>query len=208
MDGVFMRKLIKWAGILTVFLMVLGYADLQVDVNRLQEDLIRLHVVAASDSEEDQQNKLMVRDAVVAYLEPILANFSDKEQAQAYLQEHLSELTTLVNNVLSSLQTGQQGTVTLQEEEFNTRDYDTFSLPAGVYDSLRIEIGKAEGKNWWCVAFPSLCLPKTEEAFCATATSAGFDSALSSTLTRQSGYEVRFFLLDCLGRLGNLFHKN
>ncbi len=202
-----MRKLIKWAGLLVLLLIVLGYADLQVDMNRLQEDIIRLHVVADSDSTEDQQNKLLVRDAVIAYLEPIVAKFSEKEQVQAYLKEHLTELNTLVNNVLSDLQTGQQGTVTLQEEEFDTREYDTFSLPAGVYDSLRIEIGEAEGKNWWCVAFPSLCFPKTQEAFCTTATSAGFDSALSSTLARQSGYEVRFFLLDCLGRLGNLFHR-
>ena len=207
MDGVFMRKLIKWAGILTVLLLVLGYADLQVDLNKLEEDLIRLHVVAASDSSEDQQNKLLVRDAVMDYLNPILSQFPDKEQAQVYLQDHLSELTNIVNDVLSDLKTGQQATVTLQKEEFNTREYDTFSLPAGVYDAIRVEIGEAEGKNWWCVAFPSLCFPQTKEAFSETAVSAGFDSALTSTLMRQPKYEVRFYILDCVGRVRNLFHR-
>lgn len=208
MDGVFMRKLIKLAGILIVLLLILGYADLQVDVNRLQNDLVRLHVVGASDSPEDQQNKLLVRDAVVKYLEPTLSRFSDKEQAMNFLQEHLGELTSLVNNVLADLKTGQQGTVILQKEEFDTREYETFSLPAGVYDSLRIEIGQADGRNWWCVVFPSLCIPQTQDAFCATAASVGFDNSLSSTLTRQPGYEIRFYLLDCLGRLEKIFHKN
>ena len=202
-----MKKLIKWIGVLVLFLIVLGYAELQLDVNRLQNDLIRLHVVANSDSEQDQSNKLAVRDAVLNYLEPVLAQLSDKEQAQQFLSQHLAELTSLVNKVLSDLQTGQQATVSLQKESFATREYDTFSLPAGIYDSLRIEIGEGDGKNWWCVAFPSLCVPKTEEAFCNAAVSSGFDSRLTGTLTRRGNYEIRFFLLDCIGKLGNFFQR-
>lgn len=202
-----MRKLIKWTAVLMLILIVLGYADLQLDLNRLQEDLIRIHVVANSDSDQDQSNKILVRDAVLDYLKPVLSQFSSKEQVQQYLAEHLDELTGVVNSVLQSLKADQQANITLKEEAFPMREYDTFSLPSGCYDSLRIEIGSGEGKNWWCVAFPALCVPKTADAFCSIATSAGFDSKLSSTLTRENGYEIRFFLLDCIGKLGNFFNK-
>ncbi len=188
-------------------LVVLGYADLQVDINRLQEDLIRIHVVANSDSEQDQSNKLLVRDAVLDYLQPKLSQFTDKEQVQQFLSQHLSELTEVVNRVLAELKTDQQATVKLQQEEFSKREYDTFALPSGCYDAIRIEIGQGEGENWWCVAFPMLCVPRNEEAFSETATQAGLDSRLSATLTRQTGYEIRFFLLDCVGKLGNFFQR-
>ena len=97
--------------------------------------------------------------------------------------------------------------VTLTAEEFPTRIYDTFTLPAGIYDSLRITIGSGEGHNWWCVVFPSLCVPAATEGVADTAASAGFSDGLSGAITGQSGYDVRLFLLDCLGKLENLFHR-
>jgi stage II sporulation protein R len=92
-------------------------------------------------------------------------------------------------------------------EEFSKRVYDTFSLPAGLYESLRIIIGEGEGKNWWCVVFPELCLPATSEGFEETASCAGFPDALTAALEGEEGYEIRFFLLDVLGRLENLIHR-
>jgi len=85
------------------------------------------------------------------------------------------------------------------------RNYDTFRLPAGVYESLRIVIGEGEGKNWWCVVFPELCLPATAEGFESVAVGSGFSEALSGALTGETQYEIRFFLLDCFGRLENFF---
>jgi stage II sporulation protein R len=94
--------------------------------------------------------------------------------------------------------------VTFEKETFPIRHYDTFSLPSGVYQSLRIRIGQAEGKNWWCVVFPTLCIPQTGDGFQEVAAGSGFSDDLTLSLTREEGYEVRFFLLDWLGQLENL----
>ena len=85
--------------------------------------------------------------------------------------------------------------------------YETFRLPAGVYESLRIVIGTGEGHNWWCVVFPSLCIPATSSGFADIAVGAGFDSSLTAALEGQAGYEIRFYLLDQLGRLENIFFQ-
>ena len=103
---------------------------------------------------------------------------------------------------------GETAKITFLKEEFDTREYDTFSLPAGVYESLRITIGEGAGKNWWCVVFPSLCVPATTEGFADTAAGSGFDNSLTGALGNNGGYKVRFFLLDCLGRIENFFHRS
>ena len=92
-------------------------------------------------------------------------------------------------------------------EEFATRYYDTFTLPAGIYEALRITIGEGEGQNWWCVVFPTLCVGATVEEFEETAHCAGFSDGLTGALTGEDGYEVRFFFLDALGKLENFLHK-
>lgn len=207
MDGVFMKKLIKLVLCLVVLLGILGVSDLWREKTTLKESLIRLHVVGNSDSEEDQQVKLQVKDAVVAYLQPIMEQFPSKEEAMAYIRTNLPKLQELSNRVLDSLGIKDRAQVTLQQSCFDLRQYDTFSLPAGVYDALRIEIGAAEGKNWWCVAFPSLCLPATGEGFETAAVSAGFSRNLTHTLSANGGYRVRFYLLDCMGKLEVAIHK-
>ena len=93
--------------------------------------------------------------------------------------------------------------VSFEKEAFPVRYYDTFKLPSGVYQSLRIRIGQAQGRNWWCVVFPSLCVPQTGEEFRDVAAGSGFTDDLSRTLNGETGYEVRFFLLDLLGWLEN-----
>lgn len=175
------------------------------DRRSLNEDLIRLHVVAASDSEADQAVKLRVRDAVTACLQSAMADIADAREAMACLRERLPQLEETANRVLESCGVRDRARVSLEKEAFDTRVYDTFTLPAGVYESLRITIGEGEGKNWWCVVFPTLCVPATAEGFEDAAEEAGMDEALACALTGEEGYEVRFFLLDVLGRLENLF---
>lgn len=201
-----MKKLVKWALVPVLLFALFGCTGLVSDKMSLHDDLIRLHVVANSDSQEDQALKLQVRDAIASWLEPAMQTMTDKEQAHAYILKNLNELESTANQVLQKQGSSDQATVTLTQEEFGVRHYDTFSLPSGIYDSLRIEIGDASGQNWWCVVFPSLCLPAAAD-FQDTAVASGFDEDLSKTLTREAGYEIRFFLLDCLGWLENFFHK-
>lgn len=171
------------------------------DRERLNEELIRLHVVANSDTAEDQNLKLLVRDAVITSLRQALADVQDTQQAKEYLEENLPKLQELANKTLDAAGNTQRAVVTLCREGFPTRQYDTFSLPAGVYEALRITIGEGEGKNWWCVVFPSLCLPQTSQGFTDTAAGAGFPEALSGALSGEEPYQIRFYLLDKLGEL-------
>ena len=207
MDGVFMIKLVKFFCILTVIWLLAEVLSLAADKRQLQEDLIRLHVIGNSNTVADQSQKLQVRDAVIEYLQPLTLQLASKEEVMSFLNEHLNEIASVANEALAKAGSFKNAVVLLSKESYDTRIYDTFTLPAGVYDSLRIEIGEAEGKNWWCVVFPSFCIPATTEGFQDLAVSSGFDNRLVNTITRRDGFEIRFFVLDCLGKLENLLFK-
>ena len=199
-----MKRIIKLIISIILVLTFVGLYRSWQDRQTLNENLIRLHVVANSDSSEDQETKIMVRDAVVEYLQPIMEQFPTKEQAMGFIRENLSALEDIANDILAKIGAKETAVVSLEPEAFGTREYDTFTLPAGVYDALRIEIGAADGKNWWCVVFPSLCLPATGDGFQDTAVSSGFSETLTDTLSGEDGYELRFFLLDCIGKIENI----
>ena len=201
-----MRKCMKRVCICLLAACFVWTAMIIADKQTLRKELIRLHVVAASDSEEDQALKLRVRDAVVSSLQQNMENIADADQAKAYLQENLPKIEALANQVLRSAGCLDLATVSLQLEEFTTRYYDTFALPAGIYESLRITIGDGAGQNWWCVVFPSLCVGATVEAFSDTAQCAGLSDGLTGALAGEEAYEVRFFVLDALGALENFLH--
>lgn len=175
------------------------------DRQKLHDEILRLHVVADSDSAEDQAIKLRVRDAVLESISRDLAQVTDLDQARAYIRENLPKIEAAANACLEALGCGDTAVATLQEELFDTRVYDTFSLPAGIYEALKITIGSGEGKNWWCVAFPTLCVPATAEGFEEAAVSAGFSETLTQTL--EGEYEIRFYLLDLLGKLEGILRK-
>ena len=177
------------------------------DREKLNKELIRLHVVAHSDSAEDQTIKLQVRDAVIDSLSEAMADVADMDQARAYIEENLPKIQKTANDALKALGCGETAEVSLRKEVFDTRYYDTFTLPAGVYEALRITIGEGAGKNWWCVVFPTLCVPATSEGFEDVAAGAGFPDALTAALEGERGYELRFFLLDALGRMEGYFRK-
>ena len=196
-----MKKLIKCVFACALLAAFVWCGTIIADRQRLNEELIRLHVVANSDSAEDQELKLQVRDAVITSLRQASADVQDTEQAKEYLQENLPKLQELANRTLDAAGSAQRAVVTLCREGFPTRQYDTFSLPAGIYEALRVTIGDGAGKNWWCVVFPSLCVPQTSQGFSDTAAGAGFPDALSGALTGEEPYQIRFYLLDKLGEL-------
>jgi len=202
-----MKKRIKRIGICAAAALVIWQGGLIREGQILHQELIRLHVVGASNSEEDQKIKLQVKDAVVESLMSEMENLTDSEAAKGYLQEQLPKIESLVNCVLAETGCADRASVSLGQEEFPSRVYDTFRLPAGVYQSLRITIGEGQGRNWWCVAFPSLCLPATAEGFEVAASCAGFPDALTGALEGKEDYEIRFYFLDLLGQIGNLLRR-
>lgn len=203
-----MRKLMKSLLIAQLLVCLALVGMLIADKQTLRENLIRLHVVADSDNSFDQSVKLQVRDAVIQTVQQDLQRFSSKDEAKVYLLSKLDELEATANETLRATGSFDTATVTLCQEEFPLRQYDTFSLPSGVYESLRVTIGSGEGQNWWCVVFPSLCVGAASEDVRDTAASAGFADSLSCALSGEDGYEISFFFLDCLGKLENFFHFN
>ena len=202
-----MRKSLKRLGICALIVCLVWAAGIVSNKQLLQNGLIRLHVVAASDSETDQNLKLLVRDAVIRSLRENMDHVKDIEEAKAYLRENLPKIEALANGVLQNAGIHDTVTVSLRPEEFGTRVYDTFTLPAGVYEALRITIGAGEGHNWWCVVFPALCVGATVEEFEETAHCAGLSDSLTAALAGEEDYEVRFLILDALGKLENFLHK-
>ena len=128
-----MKKIIGWIRFFLILWVLMWCADMVLQRQMLNENLIRLHVVANSDSEEDQAIKLQVRDAVMESLRSAMADIDNVTEAKAYVRDHLPEIQRIANEVL--IRAGQAGSavVTLAREQFDTRTYETFRLPAGVY---------------------------------------------------------------------------
>ncbi len=202
-----MKKVCKCAAFCLLLIFAFWCGTVFADRVCLGNDLIRLHVVANSDSQEDQALKLQVRDAVTGFLQDGLSKLPDAQAAKEYLQEKLPELKSYLNAFLHQLGFSDTVKVSLTKEAFDIREYDTFTLPAGVYESLRITIGEGQGKNWWCVVFPKLCVSAVSADFADTAAGSGFPNSLTGAIDKEPGYEVRFFFLDVLGHMENFFYR-
>ena len=163
----------------------------------LSEGLIRLHVLAVSDDENEQRIKLAVRDSVLAYLEPQLDAAPDVTAARGIISAGLDG----IRSAAEAAAEGRPGTVTLSREYYPPRDYGSFALPAGSYESLRVVLGEGEGHNWWCVVFPPLCLSAAEAGDALEAL--GGDSARLLT-GEGEGVVFKFRLLELWGELMEL----
>lgn len=137
------------------FLIYQGKENLPVSCGK--EDLIRLHVLANSDSSNDQQLKLKVRDGIIAYLAPYLEQATHKKEAEQIVFAHKDKLTQLAEEILFMNGATYPVDIEIGLFDFPIKSYGSLVLPAGKYEAVRVLIGKAEGKNWWCVLFPPLC---------------------------------------------------
>lgn len=159
----------------------------------LADRVVRLHVLANSDTEEDQALKLLVRDAVLERTTEILEQSEDRESAEALLRESLPELEALAGETVRANGYDYAVTAELEDTSFPTKEYDGFALPAGEYLALRILIGEGAGQNWWCVVFPPLCLGSVTETVEETACTGGFTRSEVALITGETeGYVVKF----------------
>mgnify|MGYP005975304115 CR=1 FL=1 len=167
--------------------------------SELADKVIRLHVLANSDSEADQALKLRVRDTVLKRATELLAGAESRSDAKKRLNAALSELKSAAERTVAETGYAYGMRVELAETAFPTREYDGFSLPAGEYLALRVLIGDAAGKNWWCVVFPPLCLGSVSETTQETALEAGLTENQVSLMTGEDeGYVVKFKAVELL----------
>ncbi len=170
----------------------------------LSRKLIRLHVIANSDSAEDQETKLLVRDKILSEVGRLTAECKDVSESRAVISKNLNTIEKIANDELSRLGVSDRAQASLSEVYFPTRDYETFSLPAGKYEALRIIIGKGEGKNWWCVLFPPLCISESTTEVISSAEEAGLDEKEISLMTsKKPEIRLKFKSVELVGRLIN-----
>ncbi len=184
-----------------VILMALSYLPIHGETE-IYDTVLRLHVLANSDSEEDQALKLKVRDAVLEVTAPLLEGVTDRDGAEATVRAHMTDIQAAAEAVVAENGSNQSVTVILDMEDYPTRDYESCAFPAGEYLSLRVCLGEAEGQNWWCVLFPPLCLSAatekkdTEDAFIQVGLSKEQYGII--TETEDTKYRVRFKILETI----------
>ena len=169
--------------------------------SRVRSDVLRMHVIANSDCSADQQLKLMVRDAVLERGAQLFDGTVTADEARRKIEPHKAELEAAAREVIERAGYDYPVSVNVVNEYFATRCYGSLTMPAGRYTAVKVVIGEGAGHNWWCVAFPSLCLSATSEEFASRAAGAGFPDSLTGALDGEEKYEMRFFLLDALGEL-------
>jgi len=188
--------------IFTVLVLLTSAAGAALPINGevgLYDKLIRLHVIANSDSEEDQSLKLSVRDAVLGYITSCVSDCDNAEEARAAIEENKAEITAICRNAVKELGYGCEVKVETGIEAYPEKSYGDFTLPSGDYYSVRVKIGEAAGRNWWCVLFPPLCVgAATEER--AVMASAGLTKNEIDVITENEGggYVVKFKIIEFL----------
>lgn len=187
---------VPWRRVLALFVACLVCTALWAEATQVQlaSQVIRLHILANSDSEEDQALKLEVRDRVLETTSALLAGETEPQTAAVLLNQHLDDIAQTAAQEISAQGHDDRVEVRLEQTWFPTRQYQGISLPAGNYLALRVLIGAAEGHNWWCVVFPNLCLPAvSERALEASTLTPGQISLLQE---EETSYVFRFKALE------------
>lgn len=160
----------------------------------LQDNVLRMHILANSDSEEDQALKLKVRDELLNNTEAIFGDCSNIDEAETYVQEKLSLIQDLATDVVRDSGYDYSVKAELVNMEFDDRTYDEIVMPAGFYDAIRITIGEAKGHNWWCVMYPPMCIDAVSE----DCSNQYFSEEATDILYHNDEYELKLKLLEWL----------
>ena len=176
---------------LVVALLTMGVTGFAQDCVTVRQDVLRLHVIPNSDSLDDQDLKLAVRDRVLAETGELFQGVSTKEEAQELSQQTLDQIQQAAQAEVLDRGYDYPVQVELVNMYFETREYEDFTMPAGYYDAVRVTIGEGRGHNWWCVLFPPLCVP-------AAASDPGeiFDEEEEQVVSQSPQLEPRFKIVE------------
>lgn len=188
-----------------IFTLSVSFSDImefKKNLGNIESNVLRLHIIANSDSEQDQSLKLMVRDGILSGYSEIFENSDGIDEIVATAKEHLSEIEKTAEKIIRENGFFYDVSCEVVKMDFDKKDYENFTMPKGFYNALRIKIGSAEGKNWWCVMYPPLCVPATTEADL----SEYLTEEEIDIITNPKRYEVRFKCVEIYEKLFG--HKN
>ena len=197
------RKNLITKALIGGFIIALVFSFVCYDSNckNLEDKVLRLHVKANSNSAEDQQIKLAVKDKVFTFVSDISEDCNSITSAEGVVTANLDLISSVANEYLDYIGADYRAKVYIDNSFFGTRDYGSFALPAGRYKALRVDLGRAEGENWWCAVYPALCI----------SSSAKFDDFSDNEvkiITKESSaYEIRFKFYEIYRRLADALSK-
>lgn len=203
-----MKKLCFLEPLLAIILVIILCMGAHADAQQaaLSSKLMRLHVIANSDSKEDQALKLKVRDRVLEFSQELLLDAKNSHDAQKILSQNLDNIKDCAQQAIYDNGFSYPARVQLTPMYFPTREYSTFALPAGRYDAFRIIIGDGLGKNWWCVMFPPMCIDASGAYVAERARDAGLTDEELEVISRgEDVYRYEFKIMELVGKLKHLF---
>ncbi len=197
-----MKKLFKSIIVAFVLTSVFAFLPFEKNCRDISDEVLRIHILADSDSPYDQSLKLQVRDAILDYTDDLYSNVTSKEEAIEVTCDNLSGIISTAESTLKSKGCDKKVNAEICNMDFNIRHYGDITMPSGNYTALRLTIGSGQGKNWWCVMYPSLCLYTASDA-----------RTLEDELTKEQyevitdtpKFEFKFKLLEYFDYFCNLF---
>ena len=179
-----------------LYIFICAFDYVQAVSSDISNSVFRLHVIANSDSTEDQNLKYKVRDSLLNYMNSLCVDINSKEEALLMVEKHKDDLNRIAHDVIHSEGFNYSVNINIGNFNFPTKNYGDISLPAGIYDALRVEIGNANGQNWWCVMFPSLCFIDINNGIVKEDSKSILEKDLSkesyAIVSRKTDYTVKF----------------
>lgn len=198
-----MSKTIKiFVPIFLSFILIYSYVTPFIKTSEsISQEVFRLHILANSDSDEDQSLKLKVRDKILTKSESLFINCKNLNDVINVSKNNIDYFEKLANECIKENGYNYETKVYVDKEYFNTREYEKITLPSGVYNALKIEIGEAKGHNWWCVMFPAICLPAVSDD--------EINSILNEDeielINNNNKYEIRFKIVEIYEKIKSKF---
>lgn len=171
--------------------------------SNIYDNVLRLHVIANSDSTEDQNLKLLVRDAILAETQKLLSGATDRQNAEQIISQNIERLRLVAEQVIIDNGYSYPVSIVLGKEDYPTKNYESCAFPSGEYTSLQIFIGDASGQNWWCVLFPPLCLSAATDKNAYASVGITDSQYQIITETQNPKYKIRFKILESFSGIVN-----
>lgn len=177
-----------------VLILLFGLCRFDAQCEEVRENVLRMHIIANSDSDEDQALKLKVRDALLSLETEVFSDCETEAEAAAAAERYIEDFERVAEQTLKMNGCDCPVTVSVGDAWFETREYESFTLPAGTYEALKVVIGEGKGKNWWCVMFPAVCLPAVTDRNERLEDTLGKENA--EVVTAKERYKVRFKVVE------------
>lgn len=151
------KRILILSVLFTLYIFISCYFYASNSLNNIEDSVFRLHIIANSDSDEDQALKYKVRNNIISYMNKLCENSSSKEETIEIAKNHINDFKQIADKTIADNNFEYTSTVEIGNYKFPTKYYGDIALPSGNYDALEIKLGNSSGKNWWCVLYPSLC---------------------------------------------------